>query len=87
MMVYILVHRGPIPSFLHPQLYIAICHGLDKAEVTIDNIRDIDIQMKSKWMLKNWFLLAMLAPYSQLNSYAVFTLYREHSVSGFSQLS
>ena len=47
-MAYSLVHRGPIPSFLHPQQYIAISQGLEKVEVSIEDINNVEIQLKLK---------------------------------------
>lgn len=41
---FCIVHKGPLPTFLHSQLYIAISEGCDRAKPVIKDVIDIDQQ-------------------------------------------
>lgn len=47
-MSYAIVHRGPLPQFLHPQLYAAIAEGCDATSLTVDDIPDFEVRQKMK---------------------------------------
>jgi hypothetical protein len=52
MIAYIMVHRGPLPRFLHPQLLVAIGFGLQSAHAELDDICDEDLKSQLRMVCK-----------------------------------
>ena len=40
LMAISIANRGPVPCFLHPQLYVALSEGIDKAQPSVSDIND-----------------------------------------------
>ncbi len=56
-MAYSIVHRGPLPTFLHGELYKAIANGPSDARPCIGDIQDPDLRQKLQdvcALLHNW---------------------------------
>lgn len=49
-MSYCIVHNGPLPQILHPQLYTALSDGYCLAEPDLDDIKDLDPLMYATFL-------------------------------------